>query len=100
MGDVGMLGISRALKSPNSIEETQARMVYATLNGNLCTTIVSYYRPTNLSDKTNIITFYNILYLIVLLIPKHNVLIIGGNIKAQIGKDGNNSLLVQLAKHK
>ena len=64
-------------------------MVCALFNGNLCTTIVSCYGPTNASDEMDIITIYNALSSLVLHIPKHNVWIIRGDMNAYIGKDGD-----------
>ena len=61
----------------------------ATFNGNPCTTIICY-SPTNASDETNLAAFYNELSSLVRSIPKHNVLIIGGDMNAQIGKNINN----------
>ena len=48
----------------------------ATFNGNPSTAIIFCYSPTNASDETDLIT-------------KHNVLIIGEGINAQIGKNEN-----------
>ena len=89
-GGVGMLLSPRALKSLNSIEKIQPRIICATFNGNPCTTIVSCYSPTNASDESDITTFYNELSSLARHTPKHNVLIIGGDMNAQIGKDNNN----------
>ena len=61
-------------------------------NGKPRTTIISCNIPTNVNDKTNLITFYNELSSIVRSIPKHNVLIIGGHRNAQIGKNVNNKI--------
>ena len=85
-----MLISPQALKSLNSIEKIQPRMMVAMFNGNPSTTIISCYTPTNVSDKTNLITFYNELSSLVHSIPKHNVLIINRDINAQIGKNINN----------
>ena len=54
------------------------------------TTIISCYNPINASDETNVDTFYNDLSSLVCCIPKHNVLIIGGDMNAQISKNVNN----------
>ena len=89
-GDVRMLLSSRALKSPNSIDKIQSRMMVATFNGNPSTTITSSYSPTNVSDETDLNTFYNELSFLVRSIRKHNVLIIGGDMNAQIAKNVNN----------
>ena len=76
-----------ALKSPNSIEKIQPRMIVATFNGNPCATIVSCNSSTNISEETDLIAFYNELSSIVRSIPKHNVLVIGKDMNAQIGKN-------------
>ena len=45
---------------------------------------------TNVSEETELVTFYNELSSLVRSIPKHNMLVIGGDMNAQIGKNGNN----------
>ena len=65
-------------------------MMVATFNGNSSITIVSCYSPTNASDETDFIILYNELSSLDRSIPKHNVLIIGGDMNSQIGKDKNN----------
>ena len=62
----------------------------ATFNGNPRATIVSCYSPTNVSEENEIVTFYDELSSLVRSIPKHNMLVIGGDMNAQIGKNGNN----------
>ena len=79
----------QALKSSNSIEKIHPRMMVATFNGNPRTTIISCYSPTNISEETELITFYCELSSLVRSIPKHNVLIIGGEMNAQIRKKRN-----------
>ena len=61
----------------------------ATFNGNPRATIISCYSPTNVSEKTELIAFYYELSSLVHSILKHNVLVIGGDMNAQIGKNGN-----------
>ena len=90
---VGMLiglRVLKSLKSLNSIEKIQPRMIVATLNGNPSSTIISCYSPTNVSEETDLITFFNKLSSLVRGIPKHNVLVIGGDMNVQIGKNVNN----------
>ena len=87
IGRQGMLLSPQVLKSPNNIEKIQPRMMYASFNGNPSTTIISYA-----NDETVNLTFYNELPLIVRYIPKHNVLIIGGDINTQINKDKNQKI--------
>ena len=80
----------RTLKSRNSIERIQPRMMAATFNGNPKATIISCYSPTNVSEENEIVTFYEELSSLVRSIPKHNLLVIGGDMNAQIGKNRNN----------
>ena len=86
---VGLLIGPRALKTLNSIEKIQPRMMAATFSVNPRATIISCYSPTNVSEETEPITFYDELSSLVRSIPKH-MLVIGGDMNAQIGKNGNN----------
>ena len=74
----------------NSIERIQPRMMAATFNGNPKATIISCYSPTNVSKETELVTFYEELSSLVRSIPKHNLLVIGGDMNAQIGRNRNN----------
>ena len=65
-------------------------MMAATFNGNPRATIISCYSPTNVREETELVTFYDELSSLVRSIPKHNMLVIGGDMNAQIGKNGNN----------
>ena len=86
VGGVGMLIGPRALKTLNSIERIQPRMMAATFNFNPKAKIISCYSPTNVSEENEIVTFYEDLSSLVRSIPKHNLLVIGGDMNAQIGK--------------
>ena len=57
VGGVGILIGPRALKTLNSIERIQSRMMAATFNGNPKATIISCYSPTNVSEETELVTF-------------------------------------------
>ena len=72
----------------NHIERIQLRMMCASFSGNPSTKIIFCDSPTNDSDKMDT-NFYNNLYSLVLYIPKHNFLIICGDMNAQIDKEGN-----------
>ena len=76
--------------SLNSIERLQPRMMVSTFNGNPRATIISCYYTTNVSEETELIAFYYELSSLVRSIPKHNVLVIGGDMNALIEKNGNN----------
>ena len=90
VGGVEMLFGPRTLKTLNNIERIQPRMMTATFNGNPRATIISCYSPTNVSEETELVAFYDELFSLVRSIPKRNVLVIGGDMNAQIGKNGNN----------
>ena len=77
-----------ALKSQNTKYNREWCVLHLTANP--CTTIISCYSSTNASDETDIIANYNELSFFARCFPKHNVLIIGGDMNAQIGKDENN----------
>ena len=89
VGGVGLLIGPRALKTLNSIKKIQLRMMAATFNSNSRATIIRY-SPTNVSEETELVTFYDELSSLVRSIPKHNMLVIGGDMNALIGKNGNN----------
>ena len=69
VGGVGLLIGPRALKTLNSIEKIQPRMMAATFQGNPRATIICY-SPTNVSEETELVT-YNELSSLVRSIPKH-----------------------------
>ena len=85
IGGEGMFIGPQALKSHNSNEKIQLRMMVAMLNDNPSTTIISGYSPTNVNEEMNLVVFYNKLSSLV-----HCILIIGGDMNAQIGKNVNN----------
>ena len=89
IGGVGMLIGPRALKSLNSIEKLQLMMMGATFKGNPSPTIISCYSLTNVSEETDLIAFYNKLSSLVWSISKYNILVTGGDMNVQIGKNVN-----------
>ena len=80
----------RALKKLNCIERIQATMMAATFNGHPRATIISCYSPTNVSEETELVAIYDELSSLLRSIPKHNALVIGRDMNAQIVKNGNN----------
>ena len=86
-----MFLIFRALRSRNSFEKTQSKIICATFNGNPYTTIISRYSFTTISNESDITTFYNELSSLVRRITKHNVLIIDEGMNAQIGLEENDT---------
>ena len=61
----------------------------ATFNGKPRATIISCYSPTNVSEETELTAFYDELSSLVCSTPKYNILVIGGDMNALIGKSGN-----------
>ena len=61
----------------------------ATFNGKPSATITVCYSATNVSEETELIAFYNEISSLVDNIPKHTILVIGGDMNAQIGKNVN-----------
>ena len=90
VGGTRMLIGPRALKKLNSIERIQTKMMAATFNGNPRATIICCYSPSNVGEETELVAFYDDLSFLVRSILKHNMLVIGGDMNAQIRKNGNN----------
>ena len=93
IGGVGMLIEPWALKSLNSIEKIQPKMMVATFNGNP-STIISCYSPTNVNEETDLLAFYNELSSLVCSVLKHNFLVLGGDMNAQIAKNVNHNFSI------
>ena len=76
-------------------------MRVATFNGNPSATIISCCSSTNVSEETDLIAFYNELSSLDHCIPKHNILVISGDMNAQISKNVNHKIqLTLLVKQK
>ena len=84
IGREGMLLSPHAFKSPKSIERITSRILVATFHGNPEKTLISFYTPTNIADEQDPVGFYDNLSFLVRSVPKYNVLIIGGDLYAQI----------------
>ena len=74
---------TKSLKSLNSIVRIQPRIMIATINGNPRAAIISCYSPTNVSEETELVAFYDELSSLVRSILKHNMLVNGGHMNAQ-----------------
>ena len=61
----------------------------ATFHGDPDTTIISCYSPTNVSEELEVEQFYMELASLTRQIPKHNMLVIGGDFNAHLGKLNN-----------
>ena len=65
-------------------EKISPRIVIASFNGNPQATVISCYSPTNTSLEEDVIDFYDELSALTNEIPKHNILIVGGDMNSQI----------------
>ena len=81
-----MLLSPHATKSLNSIEKITSRILVTTFHGNPEPILISCYSPTNIADEQEVIDFYDDLSSLICSVPKHNVLIIRGDLNAQIGQ--------------
>ena len=89
IGGIGMLLSTTAYNALGSVEKISPRIMVATFNGNPQTTVICCYSPTNVSEETETEKFYTDLSAVTRQVPKHNILIIGGDFNAHLGqKDG------------
>ena len=79
-----MLFNQQAYNAHASVEMISPRIMIATINGNPQTTIISCYSPTNVSTEDEVEKFYEELTSVTRQVPKHNILIIGGDFNAQL----------------
>ena len=86
-GGIGMLVSSQAYNTIASVEMISPRIMIVNFQGNPHTSVISCYSPTNISDEKETEIFYTKLTCLTRQIPKHNVLIIGGDLNAHLGKD-------------
>ena len=70
----------------NSIEKITSPILVVTFHGNPEPTLISYYSPTNIADEQEAIDFYNDLSSLIRSVPKHNILIIGGDLMQKLYK--------------
>ena len=87
IGGVGILLSPKAMKCLNNIEKISPRIVAATFNGNPATTVISCYSPTNTSDEQDVITFYDELSALTHHVPKHNILLVAGDLNAHLAQN-------------
>ena len=80
IGGIGILLSRTAHKALTNIETISPRIMLATFNGNPETTVVCCYSPTNTWDVEEVEDFYTELSSLIRQVPKHNVLIIGGDL--------------------
>ena len=70
-----------------NVERISTRIMIGNLQGNPRTTVISCYSPTNVSDKNETANCYTELSALTRSIPRHNILIIGGDFNAHLGQE-------------
>ena len=63
------------------------RLMITTFNGNPETTVISCYSPKNTSEESIAEEFYSDLAKLIRDVPKHNAILVGGDMNAKIGKE-------------
>ena len=79
----------------NGIDMIPPRIMKILFQGNPQITIITCFSPTNVSEGTEVDTFYTQLTDTIREIPNHNVLIIGGDLNAQLGQDNSLHIIKQ-----
>ena len=85
-GGIGMLVSNQAYNTIASVEIISPRIMIVTFQGNPQTSVISCNSQTNVSDEQETEILYIKLTCLTRQIPKHNVLIIGGDLNVHLGK--------------
>ena len=85
IGGVGILISPNAYKSLLSIEKISPRILMTRFKGNPEVSVVSCYSPTNCSPDSEAENFYNLLSDVCKQIPKHDIMVVCGDMNAQLG---------------
>lgn len=83
---VGILLNPLTYKAVASIEMITNRIMVATFHGKPQTTLICCYSPTNVRVESEVDDFYEVLESVTRAVPKHHLLIIGGDFNAHLGQ--------------
>lgn len=83
---VGIAINSKILPLLLSVKKMDERIIVATFKGNPKTVVISCHSPHNARPEEEVVNFYNKLSNVVEDIPPHAMLLIGGDMNAQIAK--------------
>ena len=97
-GGIGMFVSSQAYNIIASVEMVSPIIMIVNFQGNPQTLVISCYSPTSISDEQETMIFYTKLKCLTRQIPKHNVLIIGEDLDAHLGKDSGYKYAYQKSK--
>ena len=82
-GGIRILVSKKTYNAIVSVEMISPIIMIAQFQINLHTSVISCYSPINVSDDQEIELFYTRLTSLTRQIPKHNILLIGGDLNAQ-----------------
>lgn len=86
IGGVGILLSPRASDNLLSVEKISNRIIIAEFNSNPTTTLIACYSPTNVSEESDVDTFYQDLRGVVESVPAHNFLVVAGDFNSHVGR--------------
>ena len=84
---IGMFLSPMANRSLLNVELISSQIMITTCNGNPNLTVVSCYSPTNCSDEEDDQEFYDQLTELIKRVPKHNLLLIDGDMNVKINTE-------------
>ena len=84
---IGMLVRRQTYNIIASVEMISPIIMIVNFQENPQTSVISCYSPTNISDEQETEIFYTKRTCLTIKIPKHNVIIIRGDLNAHLGKD-------------
>ena len=85
IGGVGILLTLQAKLALESIKTISERTMIAIFKGNPKCTVISTYSPTNVTSEDTIQEYYSELTTFIHQVPKNNILLLCGDVNAQIG---------------
>ena len=85
IGGVGILVNPQLKLALESIETISERTMIAIFNGNPKCTVISTYSQTNVTSEDTMQEYYSELTTLIHQVPKHNVLLLRGDMNAQVG---------------
>ena len=85
IGGVGILLNPHAKMALESIETISDRTLMATFNGNPKCTVILTYSPVNVTSEDATKEYYSELTTLIHQVPKHNVLLLCGDMNVQVG---------------
>ena len=90
-GGVGILFREHFTRIIRNMEAINERILVVTLEGNPKVSVITAYAPHSLYPVQERKEFFEAIYNVISNIPTHNMIIIGGDLNSQIGKQADNT---------